>query len=52
LPLIFFASCVKEYVGSDNQLYFPTAALVINSFRGYFVLGSSLQPGAASINEP
>ena len=36
------------FVGPDNQLYYPTASLNVNAFRGYFVLGSGIRPQAVS----
>ena len=38
----------RLFLGPDNQLYYPTSALNINSCRGYFQLGSGINLNAVS----
>ena len=33
------------YLGADNKLYYPTAAMTINSFRGYFKFKGGITAG-------
>ena len=35
----------KLYLGSGNQLYYPSGAMSINSFRAYFQLNDGLTAG-------
>jgi hypothetical protein len=41
----------KLYLGAGNTLYYPSAAMNINSFRGYFQLNNGLTAGPASTSE-
>ena len=40
------------YLGAKNTLYYPSAAMTINAFRGYFQLQNDLTAGETTSEEP
>lgn len=40
------------YLGAGNTLYYPSAAMTINAFRGYFQLQNGLTAGETTSEEP